>query len=299
MEKDLIFVFGGGTMSGVFGGGVASLLQSRNLYDRIDSIYATSAGAHSAAYLLAREVPFGSSIYLKDLLGHRFIKKKRVFPFFCKLLFSLIQPNTQLEKLVDIDYLIETEKHKRKLNTKRLAQSDIKFFIRSFNIEKGKIEYLNGKEEPFQKLQATSAVVPFYPYLVTINQQKYSDGDTLSQLIDPFLEKVITENPDKTICFILNKPWRDKMTLSLMASNFLWTTLLFMYFKKKFVFQKLHFFSEREKFKKYSEYSNVKIIQPDYNLIAYCTERQKLIDFYRHGMEKAKKVMIENKIIAK
>jgi|AntAceMinimDraft_16_1070373.scaffolds.fasta_scaffold05412_5 predicted patatin/cPLA2 family phospholipase len=299
MKKDLIFIFGGGTMSGIFGGGVATLLQKLDLYDRIDSLYASSAGAHSAAYLLARETQFGSSIYLKDLLGSRFIKREKKFQFIYKLLLSFIKKNTKLEKLVDIDYLMDLEKNKRRLNTEKISQSDINLFIRSFNLEEGKIEYLDGKKDTLKKLQATSAVVPFYPRVVTIHHQSYSDGDTLSSIIDPFLEKVIAENRDKTIFLVLNSPRRDKLSLPLIINNSLWTALLFFYFKKKFVFQKLKIFSETSKFKQYSRYPNVKIIQPDYNILPYCTDRQKLIAFYRHGMEKARESLVGNKIISK
>jgi predicted patatin/cPLA2 family phospholipase len=51
-KKDIIIISEGGCMSGVFGAGVFSAFQTFGLEERIDSIYAASAGAANAAFFL-------------------------------------------------------------------------------------------------------------------------------------------------------------------------------------------------------------------------------------------------------
>lgn len=206
MKKDLIFVFFGGSMEGVFGAGVVTSLQKFNLYERIHSVYAISAGAHNAAYFLAKNTKLGSKIYYEDLLvNNKFIKNKKS-KFLYELFLSLINKKTKLEKFIDIDYLIDIEKHNKKLNIEEVLKSKIPFFIRLFNTEKGGEEYLDGKTDIFKKLKATAAAVPFYPKKIEINKNMYCDGDTLSRIIDSDLEKLINDNPDKKIFLVFNNP---------------------------------------------------------------------------------------------
>lgn len=277
-------------MSGLFGAGVVTALQELNFYNRINSIYAISAGAHNAAYFLAEDTKIGSSIYYEDLIDSKFIKSSKL-KFLLEIVFK--KNKTKISKLVDIDYLMNVEKNKKKLNTEKISKSEIDFFIRCFNTESKKEEYLNGKKDIFEKLKATSAVIPFYPKLVKIKNKKYSDGDTLSKIIDPFLEEIINKNKHKKIFLVFNNPQKNRNSIKSFVGNFFWTILLFFYFKKGFVLNKINTISERKKLKKYCQKPNIQIIEPDFNFSVFCTNKSKLLELYSHGIEKTKKIMIE------
>jgi len=290
MKKDHIFIFFGGNMSGIFGAGVVTALQELNVYNRIHSIYAISSGAHNAAYFLARDTKIGSTIYYENLIETNFIKNCR-FNFVYKLVLNLFIKNIELEKLVDIDYLIKIEKTKKKLNTKKISNTDIDFFIRCFNTESKKEEYLDGRKDILKKLRATAAIVPFYPKLVKIGNKKYSDGDTLSKYIDPLLENMINENKDKKIYFVFNNSQKNRNSMKFYIENFYWAILLFLFFKKRFVINKLNIISEEKKLKKYFQKFNVQIIEPDFDFSVFCTDKQKLLKLYKNGIDKTKKIM--------
>ena len=294
-KKDIILVFFGGAMSGVFGAGVITSLKKLGLQKRVHSIYATSSGAHNAAYFITGDVQY-ADVYSEDLVNHSFIQRN-VFLFFSKLVLSLVKQNIKLEKLVDIDYLIQVEKEQKPLKEEKILQSDIDFFIRVFNVEDRKIEYLNGKKDTLQKLKATSAVVPFYPDLVEISGRKYLDGDTFSIGIDPELEKIIAKNKDKKIFLIFNNSdGKRGLSVKYVAWTFLWTGLLFLYFKRTFVFRKFKVFSEVKKMKYYSQYPNIRIIEPDFSVSSFCTNKEKLQRLYKNGLEKTKEIMREERL---
>ena len=291
MKKDLIFVFFGGSMEGVFGAGVVTSLQKFNIYERIHSIYAISAGAHNVAYFLAKDTKFGSRIYYEDLLvSNRFIKNTKS-KFLYELFLSLINKKTKIEKFIDIDYLINVEKHSKKLNIENVSKSDIPFFIRLFNVEKGEEEYLDGKTDILKKLKATAAAVPFYPKKIKINENMYCDGDTLSRIIDSDLEKLINDNPDKKIFLVFNNPKGNRFSFEAFTENFIWTILLLIFFRKKYVFKKLNFFKEKRKLEKYSKLENVITIEPDFDFFVFCTKKDKVIKLYKDGISKTEKVI--------
>lgn len=296
MKRDLIFVFFGGTMTGVFGAGVARALAEHHLENRLQSIYATSVGAHNAAYLLSGQTAFLPAYY-EDFSEHKLIHKSKVFKIFLQLIWRFFYPKAKLETLIDLDYLLDIEKHQKKLDLRQLSQSPVNFYIRVFNVDRRKEEYLDGRIGTWAKLKATSAVIPFYPRLVRINHQHYFDGDSLSLGIDPHLEKIIRDNKDKKIFLVLNFPEPTRTPWLSIVGNTMWTSLLFLYFRKKFVFRKLRLLTENKKLYQYENYPRVKIIAPDYNLLAYCTRKSELEKFYHHGLKKAEKIFRAEKLI--
>lgn len=73
MDKEKVVLYlGGGAMAGVFGAGIVTGLQESDFYDRVDTIYSSSAGVFNMAYFLSRQTRLGSSIYYEDLI-HDFI----------------------------------------------------------------------------------------------------------------------------------------------------------------------------------------------------------------------------------
>ena len=295
MQKDLIFVFFWGSMSGVFGAGVVTSLQALDIYPRIHSMYASSAGAHNAAYFLAEDTKLGSRIYYEDLIDNKFIRDKKV-SFLYRILASCFNKAIPLEKLVDIDYLMQVEKEEKILQTQKIIHSKIPFFMRVYNIRKRTEEYVDGKTDVFRKLKATSAVVPFYPHTVKIDNVLYSDGDTIGKIIDPILEKVIKENPDKKVVLVFNTPRKSRLSRNARIGDILWTIFLFIFFRSTFVFEKLKFVSENKKLDYYCSFPNVVVIEPDIDFPVLCTNRTKLLELYANGKEKG--MMIMKKILS-
>jgi predicted patatin/cPLA2 family phospholipase len=211
----------------------------------------------------------------------------------------MISRRAILEKLVDIDYLMDIEKNKKKLDTDKIAKSKIGFFIKAFNIETKKDEYLDGKIDTLKKMQATSAVIPFYPHSIKIHDHHYADGSVFSEISDPLLENLIAENRDKKIFLVFNNHRTTRVSLTSILENFIRTILLMFYFRKTFILRKLNIFSENRKLKKYLQYPNVKIIEPDFDFSPFCTDKEKILQLYANGMLKAQESMIENDIISK
>ena len=87
-RRNLVLVFDHGGMAGVFGAGVATAFEDANLYPRVHSIYSASAGAHNAAYWLARQSHMGSTIYFDELFGKRFINPGSWLKFMPELLLN-------------------------------------------------------------------------------------------------------------------------------------------------------------------------------------------------------------------
>ena len=249
MKRDLIFVFLGGTMSGVFSAGVAKSLKDHKLYNRIHSFYTTSAGAHSAAFFLSDNIKEGSTIYCEEMISDKFILHKK-----CKFLWTMFlrtfNKNVKIEKLMNIDYLIDVEKNKKKLNLSKISKAKINLFIRVFNIKTKKAEWLKGKTNILKKLKATSALLPFYPKTIKINKKEYSDGDTLLKTIDPFLEDIINNNPDKKVFLVFNETKRNRINLNAIIINFIWTIFLLIYFQDAFVLKKENYFCREQNVKK-------------------------------------------------
>lgn len=291
-KKDLIFVFFGGGMRGVFGAGVVSTLEKLNLYNRIHSVYSISSGAHDAAFFLAKGTQIGSSIYYEDLLiPDKFIKSNKT-KFFFKFILNLLL-NTKPEKLMDVDYLINIQKNRKVLNIENVLKSNIPFQIRLFNFDSKKEEWVDGKTNINEKLRAAAAAIPFYNDEVKINGSKYCDGDTLSKIIDPVLEEVINNNPNKKIFIIFNSPIKDLLSILSCFENILWTILLVFFIREKYFFHKLNFYREKRKLEKYIKFHNVIIIEPDLDISPFCTDKDKVIKLYKNGVDKTLEIMKE------
>src|SRR6476659_5599828 len=69
----------GGAMRGVVSAGMVSALEELGLVDSFDAVYGSSAGAINAAYFLAGQAAFGTTIYVEDINNSRFISLPRLF----------------------------------------------------------------------------------------------------------------------------------------------------------------------------------------------------------------------------
>jgi predicted patatin/cPLA2 family phospholipase len=99
----------GGSMRGVVSAGMATALDKLGLVQAFDAVYGSSAGAMNAAYFLAGQVEYGTTIYFEDINNDSFISALRPFGG---------------RPIVDLGYLIDDVVTRRKpLNIERVLAS--------------------------------------------------------------------------------------------------------------------------------------------------------------------------------
>jgi predicted patatin/cPLA2 family phospholipase len=168
MKKEKIILYvGGGAMAGVFSGGVLAGLQKINFYDRIEAIYAGSAGAMNAAYFLSGQTELGASIYFEDLT-HDFILPGNIPIGIAKLLWSKYVaelPRDKTRYTVNIDYAMDLISRRKRLTQEKIRERKIDFYVKLFDINIGEIEYVDAKQNDiFSVLRAACCCAPHYPF---------------------------------------------------------------------------------------------------------------------------------------
>ncbi len=295
-EKDIILILDGGCMRGVFNAGVASQFLKDGMHRRVDSIYAISAGAHNAAFFISKDYKKGSSVYWEDLISGSFLYNN-IFIGILKLLVKIFKKDTELDKLVDVDYVVNVEKTTKKLDVQGVLESDIKFFVKVFNVKTRKEEYLNAKENIFEKLRASSSLPPFYPKRVKLKHMNYFDGNTFAPTIDLYMKKIIENNKDKKIILISNTPVSGFGAFKKILEDLILGFLLLVYFRRVFVIKRTISKIKYNRLKEYSKFSNLYVISPDFFFSPFCQSKKRLLKLYYHGIEKAKKFNFNNKIV--
>ncbi|MDD4290139.1 MAG: patatin-like phospholipase family protein [Patescibacteria group bacterium] len=295
MKKDIILILDGGCMRGVFNAGVASQFIKNGVYERIHSIYAISAGAYNTAFFITRDYKKGSSVYWEDLINGSFIYNNRLIHIF-KLILRLLKNEIALDTSINVDYVVNVLKTNKKLDVNKVLSSDIKFFVKVFNVKKEKEEYLNAKENIFEKLRASSALPPFYPKRVKIKDMSYFDGNTISPTIDLYIKDLIIKNKDKKFIFISNTLAKGIGAFIKNIEDLFLGFLILCYFGKIFVINKTFNKIKYNQLKEYAKFSNLYIISPDYYMLPFCENKKEILKLYKHGIEKAKKFSFDNKI---
>jgi predicted patatin/cPLA2 family phospholipase len=211
MDKIVIY-FSGGTMSGVFGAGVATALQDNNIYPRVSAVYGSSAGVAIGAYFLARQSRLGSSIYWEDCIKN-FISVKNFFigtwqRFQDEFIKSV--PSAHLRDALDIEYLMNVVRTKKRLDTELIISQDIPFYAKLFDLDAGDIAYVDMRRQDILDIFAT-AISPF-PYahkLIKIDGRRYIDAGIIDIMgIDAILQK----HQNDKILVILNRPGHTKLS---------------------------------------------------------------------------------------
>ncbi len=295
MKKDIILILDGGCMRGVFNAGVASQFLKDGLHKRVHSVYAISAGAHNAAFFISKDYKKGSSVYWEDLVSGSFLYNN-IFIGVLMLFVRIFKKDTKLNKLVDVDYVVNVEKTNKKLDVDDVLESDIKFFVKVFNIKTRKEEYLNAKENIFEKLRASSSLPPFYPRHVKLKNMNYFDGNTFAPTIDLYIKNLLEKNKDKKIILISNTPVSGFGSFKKVLEDFILGFLLLVYFRKVFVIKRTISKIKYNRLKEYSKFSNLFVISPDFFFSPFCQSKNRLLKLYNHGIEKAKKFNFKNKI---
>lgn len=295
IKKDIILIFDGGCMRGVFEAGVGTQFCKNGIYERVHSVYGISAGAHIGAFFITKECKKVASICYDDFSEKPFFYDNKTIAF-SKLMLRIFKKNTRLYTSIGLNRLINIEKTTKKLNTKKLLSSDIKFFIKVFNVKKKNDEYLNTKQSIFRKLKASSAIPPLYPKQIKIRDIKYIDGAALSPILDLHLRNIIKNNKNKKIILICNYPLKGINNFKKKMEDLSLGFLLLCYFKKLFVIRKTISKVKYNSLKEYSKFSNLYIINSEIYISSLCADKDEFLKLYNHGIEKAKKFNFKNKL---
>lgn len=193
-------------MAGVFGAGVFNTLEKHNVYERVESIYAASAGAFNAAFFLTRQTDLGASIYFKEATRD-FICPRNLIPSFFQQFWSRHihrLPSHKIRQVLDMDYIIEVLKSKKPLNTALLVEQKIPLYVRLLDVKSGNIKYLDARSyDPLRVLKAAGSIIPWYSVPQKINGRSYIDG-ALKESIG--LRYVFEKYPRHKSVFIYNEP---------------------------------------------------------------------------------------------
>lgn len=203
--KNYVVYFAGGTMTGVFGAGVATAFQEHNFYPNIRSIYATSAGIMTGAYFLARQTAYGATIYWEDLPDH-FIKKKDFFVGVWQRFqdeFIKHVPFETLRDALDIDYAMSVVREKKRLEIEKILAQSIPLYVKFFNLDAHQIEYLDARRQDiYDILEMGISPFPYVHKLKNIDGRRYVDAGIMEIL---GINELLLRHPEDTIIVVLNR----------------------------------------------------------------------------------------------
>ncbi|HCM68781.1 MAG: hypothetical protein A2898_00955 [Candidatus Kerfeldbacteria bacterium RIFCSPLOWO2_01_FULL_48_11] len=287
-SKDVILIMEGGVMMGMFGAGVVTALQEHDLLPRVKAIYACSASAHNAAYFLAGQAPLGSSIYYQDLVHTAFIRTRNVVPLIFQTLLSLFTKHPPDLNVVDMDYLMRIQQTHKRLDEGAISKSGVPFYVRVFNVNKGKHEYLDVHRNIPDSIKASSAPPPWYPHGVTINGQRYFDGDAIRTR--DFL-RIIDEHPESKIIYVRNTKKTFLESFIESPASLLEAAMISILFGWRTAWKKIiNIFTiipENELHKR----SHVMLVHNRIHYLARETNPVKLLEVYTHGRKEGEKLL--------
>lgn len=292
MKEKCVLYLGGGAMSGVFGAGVVTALQEMGIYDKIEAVHATSAGALNGAYFLTRQSKVGSSIYYEDLT-ERFIKKHNVplgviQRFWNRYINKL--PRESIRDAVDIDYLLDVVHTRKPLDVKALQSQSIPLYVKLLDINTGKIEYVDAREsDTLAVLKAGVSVVPYWFSSHAINGKRYIDACVKDPLGLRFL---LDHYPDHRIVFSINIPifrglrHKVKDTLEGIVAQSMFDIPLFKFFKEREA-------KIRDDLRLAMNTKRVLLLHPPTSnpTMPFTTDTEKLLATHEMGKNEAEKVM--------
>ncbi len=187
--KTVLIVAGGG-MEGIFGMGVLHGLSEAGFLDAFDVVVGISAGACDSAYFLSNQTSLALTVYLEDLIDDRFINFHR------------------LSKVVDIDYLENVFRKKKKLDTGaiRKARPDLYFSVTELD---GKEKLIEAKklDDIITGLKASMAMPVLYNRKVTIGKEKFVDGGATKPLP---VKEIIERFRPTDVLIVVNEPLDHK-----------------------------------------------------------------------------------------
>lgn len=292
MNRDVVLYLGGGAMSGVFGAGVMTALQEQNVYDRIEAIYAASAGACNGAYFLTHQAYIGSSIYYEDLLNH-FIQGRHIpYGLLQRWWNYRIRPiaHDRIKNAVDIKYMIDVMRSKKVLDLERLKKQEIPLYIKLLEVKTGNIEYFDiRKYNPLDILHAATSVAPYYYSSHTINGKIYIDAVIKEPIGSDYLFR---KHPNSKIVIQMNRQYEPNPFAS-FVQRVEERVLLGMYGKYIREAYAQSGKQRNQELQRLQQHANVLIIQPDKraSLPPHETNKECLLYSYQAGRQKGLEIV--------
>jgi predicted patatin/cPLA2 family phospholipase len=290
-EKFVLYLAGGG-MSGVFGAGVVTAMQEYDLYEKIDRVYACSAGAINAAYFLTKNTKIGSSIYYEDLTKD-FIHYGHVIPGAMQRLIKgpiLPEDPYTYKNAMMVRKLFEVMGSNKLLNINDLVNQPIPFIVKVLNQKNMKIEYINIKKvDPTKLLKAAICAPPYTFEFEKINGCRMIDSNICEVIA---LDELLNICGNKKIVIVLNRPVRN-IIINKIACFFEGLVASWQYGKEYFYFPFEREKQFRKDFKKAQNLNNILLIYPKSDKVANAKSIKKdvLLHSYEHGKESASAIM--------
>lgn len=285
-KRKIILIIEGGAMAGIFCAGVISAFEKANIYDKIESIYCVSAGAQISAYFLSNKIIKTTELYTEELLSKRyaFVKKLSLKEIFYKI-FNLIVFRKHMH-LMDLEFLKSVQRTKNKINTKKIKESPINFYVKIFDAKNLTNKYLDGKKNTLEAINISSHLPP-YIYQKT-RYTHYFDGELVPS--NDFIN-IIKKNPNKKIIYILNerRTWfYSFVELPIRFIHFLFKS---RYFGLDFASYYLIHFFDKPNINILKKFNNTSVVYPDMNIRKISTDKRKLNALYRNGFKKGEDVL--------
>src|SRR5262249_43101581 len=158
----------GGAMRGVISCAALMALEELGLTDVFDEVYGASAGAVNAAYFLAAQAGYATTIYYQKINNTRFIRR------------------LWRRQIVNIDDLFDSIiAGDRPLRIDKVLASRSRFFITIADAATGEafLDLAQSNETPLLTLLKASTAMPlFYNTLVPVNGRQCFDGGLINPL---------------------------------------------------------------------------------------------------------------------
>lgn len=285
-------LFDGGAMCGIFSGAIVAGLEKANIYNKIEAVYAGSAGAFNAAYFLAKQTEQGANVYF-DYLVKGFIFPRNFFPGIVQRFINKYIHRISREKMlnvIDIDYVMDVIKDKIPLNIESIKKQSIPLYVKCLNIRSGNVEYFpTTNHDVFELLRASCCMAPYSFDTQEIDGKYYIDG-TIGEPIG--LRRLRKLYPEHKIVFISNNRGISRIRHSI--KGFLEGIVASLMYGKKF----LIIFNTRERKVK----KDLKFAEKDSNILIITApkdnptrprtrDRKTLQQSYNLGLKEVDKIL--------
>ena len=290
MGEKAILYLGGGGMMGLWGAGVLTKLQNLKTHDKIERVYACSAGVFNGCYFLTKQMEKGSSIYYEDLPPD-FIKiwlvpygalQRIINCYLKKIKFS------HMTNVMDLNKLIDVAKNKKKLDIQKLKSQKIPLYVKVLDTKNNRVKYLDIRRGDVLKLMKDCcSSIPYY--FPNPKEGKYIDAAIKEPLN---IRDILKKYPNQKIIIIFNLSTKRnlwhyiKNVLEGFIANSMYKEVLFDCFMKR---EK----DIRESIEIARENKNILLVSPrdEENISSWEMNPIKLKKAYRDGMKYADKII--------
>jgi len=288
MKKRAILYLGGGGMMGLWGAGVLTKLQNLKTYDKIERVYACSAGVFNGCYFLTKQMEKGSSIYYEDLPPD-FINvwlvpygalQRIINGYIKKIKFSHIANVMNLNKLIDV------ARNRKKLDVQKLKYQKVPLYVKVLDTKDNGVKYLDiRKGDVFKLMKASCSSIPYY--FPNPEEENYIDAAIKEPLGIRYL---IKKYPKQKIVVIFNLS--TKRNLWHYIKNFIEGFVANSMYKGVFSNFIRREKDIRESIKIAKKNKNILFISPkdEENISSWEMNPLKLKKAYRNGMKHASKI---------